>query len=431
MDPGWHMPCGRAGIVIHPTSLITLTRLRGYTTLLAICIWTIWIVDVSAPGPIDRLGKVKGTDFLHFYVTGSLVREGHWEQLYDARAQYERATIVAPGSPDTVFIPIESPQTALLFAPLAAYPYPVALAIWLAAILLLYAGCCAMMWTLCDGLHIHRFLVVTSCAAFPGLYSLVLHGQLAGLALACLTVALIALRRGWPVIAGLALGLLVFKPHWVVAAGAVFLAAREWRVVAGIVLGAVGQLAVTSAVVGSQVMAAYTQALRSLPRIADMLEPRAGDSLRSLFKLVAPSPTVASLLYGAFALTTVLVVATIWRSRASVEIRHAALVLALVLISPHVGPYDLVLLAPVYFLLANWLARTADVRHRAALVGLLSASFIAPICGGLPAMIRIQLSVSAMAALVILLWRIVNESERSARLVAAPRDVRVLDQNFA
>ena len=95
------MPCGRAGIVIRATSLITLERLRGYSTLLAVCIWTIWIVDFSVPGPIDRLGKVKGTDFLHFYVTGSLAREGRWEQLYDARAQYERASIVAPASPDT------------------------------------------------------------------------------------------------------------------------------------------------------------------------------------------------------------------------------------------------------------------------------------------------------------------------------------------
>ena len=201
--------------------------------------------------------------------------------------------------------------------------------------------------------------------------------------------------------------------------------------VAGIVFGAVGQLALTSLVVGSQVMTAYGQALRSLPRIADMLEPRPGDSLRSLFKLFVPSPTVASILYGMFALATVLVVSTIWRSRASVEIRHAALVLALVLISPHVGPYDLVLLAPVYFLLANWLAGAPDVNHGAVLVGLLSASFIAPLCGGLPAIIRIQLSVSAMAALLILLWRIVSERERSARVMPAPSHDRVLDQNVA
>src|SRR5439155_13124273 len=238
-------------------------------------------------------------------------------------------------------------------------------------------------------------------------------------------------RRGRPLIAGLALGMLVFKPHWVVAAGAVLLFAGEWRVVAGIVFGAVGQLALTSLVVGSQVMTAYGQALRSLPRIADMLEPRPGDSLRSLFKLIAPSPTFASILYGASALATVVVVSMIWRSRGSVDIRHAALVLAVVLISPHVGPYDLVLLAPVYFLLANWLAGAPDVNHGAVLVGLLSASFIAPLCGGLPAIIRIQLSVSAMAALLILLWRIVSERERSARVMPASSHVRVLDQHVA
>jgi hypothetical protein len=411
--------------------LITLKRLRAYATVLAVCIWTIWIADFSVQGPIDRLGKVKGTDFLHFYVTGSLAHEGRWEQLYDARAQYERASMVAPGSPDTVFIPIESPQTAVLFARLAGYRYQAALAVWLAAIILLYAGCCVLMWRLCPALRNHRSTVIAGCAAFPGLYSVVLHAQLSCFGLACVTIALVALRRGWRLTAGLALGLLVFKPHWVVAAGAAFFAAREWRVTAGIVFGAIGQLALTFVVVGSHVMMAYAQALRSLPRIAALLEPQPGDSLKSFFKLLAPSETVAFALYGISALATMLVVSRIWRSRVPHEIRESAMVLAMILISPHVGAYDLILLAPVYFLLANWLARSAHASHRAALTALLCASFIAPLCGGLPALIRIQLSVGAMAALVVLLWRIVNECERSARPLPAPSHVRVLDQHFA
>jgi hypothetical protein len=384
--------------------LFTLKRLRAYSTLLAVCIWTIWIADFSIDGPIDRLGKVKGTDFLHFYVTGLLAHDGHWDQLYDLSAQYTSAQAVAPTSPDTLFIPIESPQTALMFAPLAALRYTFALAIWLAVIILLYAGCCLMMWKDCRALQPHRSLVVASCAAFPGLYVLVLHGQLSGLALTCVTTALFALRRGWKLTAGFALGLLVFKPHWAVAAAAVFLAAREWRVVAGAAAGAVAQLAVTFVAVGSPVMAAYWRALRSLPRIAEFLEPRPGDSLRSLFKLFAPSEAVAFTLYGAAALATVLAASRIWRGRAPLEIRYSAVVIALILISPHVGAYDLVLLAPVYFLQANWLARSADATHRSALTGLLCASFIAPMCGGLPAILRIQLSVGTMTALLVLLW---------------------------
>jgi hypothetical protein len=403
-------------------TLLTLKRLRAYSTILAACMWTIWVVDFSVSGPIDRLGKVKGTDFLHFYVTGSLVHDGRWEQLYDIRAHYARAQAVAPTSPDTVFIPVESPQTALLFAPLAHHRYTAALAIWLAVVFALYAACCVMMWRDCRALHDHRSLVVASCAAFPGLYSVVLHGQLSSLALACVTIALFARRRGWELTAGLALGLLVFKPHWAVAAAAVFLAAREWRVVAGIFVAALGQLAATLVVAGSAVMTAYWQTLRSLPRIAHLLEPRPGDSLRSYFKLFVPSETAAFALYGAAALAVVLVASGIWRARAPLEIQYSAVVLALVLISPHVGTYDLVLLVPVYFLMANWLARSPEAKHRAALTGLLCASFIAPLCGGLPAIIRIQLSVGTMAALLILLWRTVSDRgfAEAPVLTAAP-----------
>jgi hypothetical protein len=395
--------------VLHDASPITLKRLRAYSTLIAVCLWTILALDFSVEGPIDRLGKVKGTDFLHFYVAGSLAHDGRWDQLYDVRTQYARAQAVAPTSPDTLFIPIESPQTALLVAPLAAHHYETALAAWLASIIVLYAGSCLVMWRDCRALHDHRYLVIASAVAFPGLYSVVLHGQLSAMGLAGVVSALFALRRGWRFAAGLALGLLVFKPHWVVAAAAVFLAAREWRVVAGILACAAGQLAATYAAVGSRVMAAYWQTLRSLPRIAEFLEPRPSDSLRGLFKLLMPSDALAVALYGVAALATIVVASGIWRSRAPIEVRHSAAVLALVLISPHVGAYDLVLLAPVYFLLSNWLARSADITHRTALAGLLCASFIAPICGGLPAMFRMQLTVGTMAALLLLLRDSVND----------------------
>jgi hypothetical protein len=246
--------------------------------------------------------------------------------------------------------------------------------------------------------------MVASAAAFPGLYSVVLHGQLSSLALPCIVAALCALRRGFTFTAGAALGLLVFKPHWVVAAAAVFLAAREWRVLAGILVCAVCQTAATFAAVGAQVMAAYGHALRSLPRIAELLEPRPSDSLRGVFTLLTPSPALALALYGAAAIATLFVAASLWQSHAPLEVRHSAALLAMVLISPHVGAYDLVLLAPVYVLLANWLARSADVPHRTTIAAVLCASFMAPLCGGVPVMFRMPLTVGTMAGLLILLY---------------------------
>src|SRR6185436_12415336 len=185
-------------------------------------LWTMWLADVSTPGPIDRLGKIKGTDFLQFYVGGSFVRDGRLQDFYDVRSQYERAQAVAPASRDTFYMPIQSPQTALVFAPLSALPYGAAVAIWLAVIVLLYLAACWLIWQRCPALQPYRAEAIACVAAFPGLYSTVLHGQTSALVLLAVTAALIALWRERRIAAGLALGCLLFKPHWLAATIAVF-----------------------------------------------------------------------------------------------------------------------------------------------------------------------------------------------------------------
>jgi alpha-1,2-mannosyltransferase len=393
---GWYVRCGQR------TELIGLKRVQRYATVIAGCLWTIWLVDVCVPGPLDRLGKVKGTDFLHFYVIGAMARDGRNDLLYDARAQYDRSRAVVPGS-DDFYLPVESPQTALVVAPLTRYPYTIALALWLFTIVVFYACCCWAMWRQSPGLWRYRYAVVASCIAFPGLYSAVLHGQTSFVGLAALTAALLAVRRGWMLTAGLALGVLAFKPHWLLAACAVFLAAREWRVVAGAITSAIAQVGITALVVGTSTMSAYVGVLRSLPRIAPLLEPRSGDSLKSFFTVFIPFEWPALGLYVAAAGATLVIAARIWRSDARFEIRFAAVILALILICPHVNAYDLILLCPLYFLLAECIADGAFETRRLALPLLLFASFLSPLLAALPAVIRLQFSVTAMAATLMVL----------------------------
>jgi Glycosyltransferase family 87 len=385
--------------------MLTRKRLRAYATIIAATLWATWAVDMSVSGHLDRLGKVKGTDFLHFYVMGSIVREGRWEQLFDVRAHQARAQAVVPGSADTLYIPVESPQLALLFAPITVQPYTVALTVWLAIAFATYAGSCLLMWRDCPALHAHRAVVVAACAAFPGLYSEILHGQTACLSLAAIAVALFALRRGWRIAAGAALGFLVFKPHWVVAAAVVFVVAREWRVVAGIVLSALAQLAVTSLIVGGSVMRAYLGMLEAIPGIVRLLEPRPGDSLKGFFEVFVPYEPAAMIAYVIAAAVVVLIAARVWRSDQSIDLRLSAIVLAIILISPHVNAYDLILVAPIAFMSANWLTLTAaDGRGKALSIwsGILLA---APLAGPLPPMVRLQFSVTAMIAMLFLLWK--------------------------
>ena len=108
-------------------------------------------------------------------------------------------------------------------------------------------------------------------------------------------------------------------------------------------------------------------------------------------------------LYVAAAVATLVIAARIWRSDARFEIRSAAVILALILICPHVNAYDLILLCPLYFLLAECIADGTFETRRLALPLLLFASFLSPLLAALPAVVRLQFSVTAMAATLMVL----------------------------
>src|SRR6476469_4415178 len=108
---------------VSPASWLTARRIRTHGLLLAVCLWTVYAVDMSAPGLADRNGLVKGTDFLHFYILGTLAWRGRGDLLYNMRAQAELAHELAAQAPDSVYVPLYGPQVSILFAPLARLPY--------------------------------------------------------------------------------------------------------------------------------------------------------------------------------------------------------------------------------------------------------------------------------------------------------------------
>ena len=141
---------------------LTARRIRVHGLLLAICLWTVYAVQMSAPGLLDRNGLVKGTDFLHFYTLGTLASQGRGDLLYDMRAQAELTRRLVPQAPDSVYVPLYGPQVSLLFEPFARLPYGWALAAWLALNVLIFAFCCYAVWKTCPRLQEWRW----TCRSF-------------------------------------------------------------------------------------------------------------------------------------------------------------------------------------------------------------------------------------------------------------------------
>ena len=94
-------------------------RLRAHAVLLRPCAWALIGADFATPGLMDRAGNIKFQDFLQFYISAQLIREGRASQLFDPQvAAVELQAIV--GKPSSVRLPtVYGPQVGLLFAGLS------------------------------------------------------------------------------------------------------------------------------------------------------------------------------------------------------------------------------------------------------------------------------------------------------------------------
>jgi hypothetical protein len=397
---------------------------RAHAAILGLCLALTYIFNLATPGLRDRAGQIKGTDFANFYALGSLALNERHEVLYDRTALAEYSTTLLPDLKGTVYLPIYGPQVALFFAPFALLPYGLALALWTCGLVAMFAVCCRSLWQSCPNLRGDAVTVAIVALASPAFFNLVAHGQNSAVALLLFTAMFFALRQGRHFIAGLALGSLIFKPQLGLVAGCVFVLSRDWRAVAGAIVGAAIQLGLAWVYFGSEVMAAYLTWLQGVGEVNSLLAIKLYQmhSLYALFKLAIPSLWVATMLYLVSAAICTWAAYVVWRSHAPLALRYAFLLLATVLASPHLYVYDLVILAPMFlFVIDHTVAESAGPLS-APIERTLYFAYSLPLAGVVAQMTHLQLSVIAMTALAILLFRdIAPQLSRDARFDRAPR----------
>ena len=167
----------------------------------------------------------------------------------------------------------------------------------------------------------------------------------------------------------------------------------------GDAIAAIGaQWGMSALVLGAGPLLAYFQMLHNGPRLADLLEPKPFQlhSLRAFWDLLVPYSSVTLPLY-LLATAVLTLTVRLWRPSVSLDIRYAALILATILVGPHVGVYELVLLAPAFILTASECERSADPPRR-VLRTIVYFAYLVPLTGPNAAMTHLQLSVPLFAA---------------------------------
>jgi alpha-1,2-mannosyltransferase len=393
---------------VQPGTWLTARRLRAHGLILGVALWSVYVWTVAAPGLRDRNSNLKGTDFLHFYTLGTLAREHRGGELYDMSAQAALAERRVPAAAGLRYLPLYPPQLSILFAPLSRLRYEWALALWWIVSGAIYGICCYGIWRGCPHLKGHGSTVALLAIAFPPFFHLIAWGQVSALALACFTLMFLALQKKREVLAGVFLGALIFKPQLGLASAAVFLAIGAWKILAGAAASAVAQLGCGVLYYGVDPLRKWWRTIWNVPSLLPQLEPKPYQThcLRTFWSMLIPWTRLSVALYIATGLMVLAITIALW-SRAKgapLELRFSVLLLASVLLAPHLTVYDLVVLAPAILLLANWKAgEPASVA--ATRIGLaLYFVYALPLLGPLARWTHVQLSVIAMSGLVYLIW---------------------------
>jgi alpha-1,2-mannosyltransferase len=280
-----------------------------------------------------RVHKGPALDFVTFWTAGRLALQGHAALAYDETAigALQRATVDM--TPPNFFPFFYPPILFLLFAPLAALPYGLA-----------FFTFGASQWALLVTL-LRRILPapwpLSTLIAAPALLLNFGVGQNSALMASCFAIGCLMLETR-PVLAGAALGCLIFKPHLALLVPVALAVTGRWRALlaAG---GAVLALTAASLICGVQ---PWVQFLHAAVRARNVLEGFSDDWIKMI------SPFAALRLHGAglraayvgqAACTMVGLCALFLVRRADGTWLVATLAAATLLLSPYVFDYDLTL----------------------------------------------------------------------------------------
>lgn len=274
-----------------------------------------------------------------FAAGGTLAASGRLVDAYDPavfQATFERFT-----GPTGAMFWLYPPPTALLAEPMAAVPYAPACAAWI-------VGGGALL-TLALARRGGGGAVATSLS-WPGTVLALFYGQPTPGLTAVLAEGLrLAGPRPW--LGGALLGLLIWKPHWLVIPALMLVLEGSWRPLVGAALTGAALVAASTLRYGTGAWAAFFAASgTALARVRDM----GAEDVVSTYA-VAPAAVAAP----AQALATAgAIAAVVALRRAAAPVREAGAVVAMTLANPYLHFYDLVVLSiPIWTLV--------DARRRA------------------------------------------------------------------
>jgi arabinofuranan 3-O-arabinosyltransferase len=341
-----------------------------------------WIYDSAGLGIV--------TDFVNVWSAGKLALDGHPAWAWDWNIQKQLQLEVLRQSYEGNLAWHYPPPFLFVASLLAMFPYAAAFIGWALASFIPYVVAMRAI--------VGRPFGLLLAGAFPVVFNNTLVGQNGFLTAALIggTLYLLPVR---PVLAGICLGLLSYKPQYGLLFPIVLIAAMQWRVFVSAAVTATALAAVSWLAFGTESWQAFFHWVPMFSQ-AFLVEGRAPwGKMQSIFALTRYfgggeqlAWTLQLILSAAVAVT----LAVIWRSRIGYSLKAAALATGTLLVTPYLFLYDVMVLAIAVAFLIRVGLRHGFERHELPALALVAALLISYSFVGAPTGFVAILVVSAL-----------------------------------
>jgi hypothetical protein len=294
-------------------------------------LWIFW----GAHGTLDAMNRPIGTDFSNVYSAGRMALDCRAALVWDWPTHFAEQQAIHQKT-DVDFFGWHYPPPFLLLATLlATLPYVVALILWQLSSL---AACLALVRAILP--ERKAMLVALACPLVLVCFG---HGHNGFLTGFLLGGGLLLLERK-PVLAGIMLGCLVYKPQFGLILPVVLIIGGHWRAIGGALLSAMILCSLTLMLWGWPVWQAFIDSLPLTQSVIIEQGSTGWEKIQSVFSATrnwGGDIALAWQVQSAFTVLAVAGAAFVVRG-ASPAVRNATILAASLLSTPYILDYDLV-----------------------------------------------------------------------------------------
>ncbi len=313
---------------------------RASVAVLAALGVALLVTALSGSGSTTAAGRLGG-DHVEFYGTGKMVLDGHLDVLYEPEAQ--RAAQAPYAGDDGGFLYFGyPPHVAVLYAPLAAIPFRVSWVVTTALMVGATVGALAVLRPVVGVLRTAWWPCLALSLTFVPLFVGVGLGQNTGVSLLLIAAAWRLLHDDREAAAGVALGLLLFKPQLAIPLLVFVAAAGRWRAIGAAALVGAATWVAGAAILGAGWVGTWLDGLDAFGEIDRASNAANAVSILGIADALTDGATAARGLAVLVDLALVTAVALLWHRRAGHDLSGAVAVAvpAAVLLAPHALYYD-------------------------------------------------------------------------------------------